>query len=193
MLYDQRLPSPPGQFRRGPKKPEGPKADPAFEGLFKFLSTAFWASYVMPPAPGTAGMLMGLGLWFLLGKLGLVPFFHFAVLFVFFVAGIYICDRASLYWGSSDQSFMSYDMMVGMMIAAAPFQPGYHPQWMHMVGAVVVIYWFLSIFQPPPLNQCRNLPGGLKYMVDDLLAALLTMVATWGFYKTFWRGFLGLT
>lgn len=172
--------------------PSRPQADPAYEGLFKFLSTSFWASYVMPPAPGTAGMCVGIGLWYLIGRIAPQPFFHFLVLFVFFGAGIYITDRASMYWGSSEESFMSYDMMVGMMVAGSPFHPGFHANWMHMMAAVVTIYWFLSVLQPFPINQCRELPGGLRFMVDDLLAAIVTMVATWGFYRSFWEGALGL-
>jgi phosphatidylglycerophosphatase A len=160
--------------------------------VFKFLSTAFWASYILPPAPGTAGMLVGVGLWYLLGKLRLVPFLHFMILFVLAGAGVYICDRAALYWGSSDATFMSYDSMVGFMIAAAPFRPGFDPKWTHMLGLLMVVYWFLSVIQPFPINQCREWPGGLKYMGDDLLAALATIFLTWGLYQPLWKGLLGL-
>ena len=74
-----RLPPPPrARKKKGPKKP--PPPNPAYEGLFKFLSTTFWASYIAPMAPGTMGMIVGLGVWWVLGKLALQPFLHFAIL-----------------------------------------------------------------------------------------------------------------
>jgi len=182
----------PNRRGKGKKKAKPPPPNPSLEMPLKFLSTSFGASYLMPPAPGTAGMLVGVVLWWVLGKLALVPFFHFVVLLAFWVAGLVICQKAEPYWGHGMASIMSFDAMVGFMIAAAPFQPDFHPNWTHMVGVIFAVYWLLDIIQPFPINMAQEAPGGFKYMLDDTMAALVALLITWGGYDAFWRAKLGL-
>lgn len=173
-------------------KPTRVPPNPAYEGLFKFLTTTFFASYILPMAPGTAGMIVGLGVWFLLGKLALLPFFHLVALLSLWVFATLVCKFGEPYWGESEASIISIDMFAGVAIACAPFPPGYHPQWRTMVGVVVAVYWFLSLLRPPPLNSVQHLPHGLGRTMDDLLAAIATIILTWGLYDVFWVGALGL-
>lgn len=174
------------------KKAEAPPPSPALEGPLKFLSTAFGASYLMPPAPGTAGMLVGVGLWWLLGMLELVPFFHFGVLMAFFLAGVWITQRAKPYWGSADTTIMSFDSMVGFMIAAAPFTPGFHPAWKNLIGATFAVYWLLDVIQPFPISAAREAPEGWGIMLDDTVAGIITLLIMWGGYNALWKSLLGL-
>lgn len=186
-------PSPPPSRIRGPKKPKAEPLNPGMEGPLKFLSTAFGASYLLPPAPGTAGMVVGFGLWWVLGKLGLNPFFHFCILFAFVGAGVWITGKAEPYWGSADESIMSFDCMVGFMIAAAPFRPNFHPGWTSMLGVIFAVYWLLNVIQPFPISKARELPGGLGQMGDDVAAGVVALLITWGGYHAIWRDLLGLT
>ena len=176
--------------KKAPPKP--PPPNPTYEGIFKFLSTTFFASYIAPMAPGTMGMIVGLGVWWVLGKLDLVPFLHFAILLVLWIFATLVCKFAEPYWGDSERSIMSIDMFAGVAIAAAPFKPGYHPKWQTMMIVVVAIYWFLSLMRPPPINQVQGLPHGLGHTMDDLLAAIATIVLTWGMYDVVWVSMLGL-
>lgn len=183
-------PRAPRTKKKGPKKP--PPPNPAYEGMFKFLSTTFGASYIAPMAPGTVGMLVGLGVWWVLGKIALQPFLHFAILLFLWLFATGVCKFAEPYWGDSEASIMSIDMFSGITIAAAPFQPNYHPKWIHMMVAVVAIYWLLSLLRPPPLGHVQGLPHGLGRTVDDLLAAVATIILTWGLYDAVWVPMLGL-
>jgi phosphatidylglycerophosphatase A len=185
------LPPPPrARKKKGPKKP--PPPNPAYEGLFKFLSTTFWASYIAPMAPGTVGMIVGLGVWWVLGKLALQPFLHFAILFGLWIFATLVCKFAEPYWGDSESSIMSIDMFAGITIAAAPFRPDYHPKWKTMMAVVVAVYWFLSLLRPPPIDKVQELPHGLGRTMDDLLAAVATIILTWGLYDMVWVRMLGL-
>lgn len=187
-----------GQFPTHPasrgkkKKSKAPPPNPTWEAPLKFLSTAFGASYLMPPAPGTAGMLVGVALWWVLGKLALVPFFHFVILFGFFAAGVVITQKAEPYWGHGQATIMSFDSMVGFMIAAAPFRPDFHPNWTHMVGVIFVVYWLLDVVQPFPINMAQDVDGGLGVMLDDAVAGLVALLITWGGYDLLWRDLLSL-
>lgn len=180
------------QVRMKSKKKKREPPNPAYEGIFKFLSTAFWASYIMPPAPGTAGMLVGVGLWYLLARLSLIPFFHFVVLFALAAFGVFVCQKAEPYWGDAEASIMSYDMMVGVMIAGAPIVPGAFTNWERLAGVTVAIFWLLSLMRPFPIYKADELPGGFKYMADDVMAAVATLLITWGGRSMIWKSLLEL-
>lgn len=189
-------------YRRGPSTLRG-KQKPApvvldhgsgKAAFLKFMSTAFGAAYLMPPAPGVAGTLVGAGLWYVLGLLQLNPFMHFLVLGAFIGMGIYIMGAAEPYWGSAEASIMCFDTMVGVMVAGAWFFPHSHPNWMNMAGVIVAIYYFLDLTQPFPISRAKEaVGGGAGYMADDLLAAVGTLLITWGGYNYFWKVQLGLT
>lgn len=186
---------PPGRPRTAigrAKKPAAPPPNPAFEGLFKTLSTSFHASSVFGMMPGTAGMAVGIFGWFVLGKLGLKSFPHFVVLATCFALATFICHKAEPYWGDSERSVISIDNACGAMFAGAPFVAGFHPQWKTYAAVVFSIYWFINLVRPPPMELLEDLPGGLKYTADDLLAAVLTLLLTWGLYDQVWVDLLGL-
>lgn len=183
-------------FRK--KSPKKKKSEPRpeyganAESALRFLSTTFGMSYVIPPAPGTAGMIFGSCLWFALGKMNLQPFFHGTILLVFAALAGVICHLARPIWGDSEEHFMSIDSAVGMAVAAAPFRPGFHPNWMSMFAVIFVVHWFLSILQPPPISTIRDIDGPVGRIGDDLAAAAFTILITWGLYDRVWSEVLGM-
>ncbi len=186
------IPRPPPSRVRNKTKPEPVKLNPSLEGPLKFLSTSFGASYLLPPAPGTAGMIVGVGGWYVLGVLHLVPFYHFAILFVLACFAGWVTGKAEPYWGSSEASIMSTDCMVGFMMAAAPFAPAFHPNWKSMLAVIFAVFWLVEMIQPFPISKAREIPGGVGFMLDDIACALVTILITWGGFNLFWKSALDL-
>jgi phosphatidylglycerophosphatase A len=134
-----------------------------------FLAFGF-GSGLSPFAPGTMGTLVAVPFIFALKALG-APGFWLALVLLFLL-GVYLCERVSQELGVHDHGGIVWDEMVGYWLSAA-FVP---LQWYWLLGAFL-LFRFFDILKPWPIRQLdRKVSGGFGIMIDDVVAALFTVL-----------------
>jgi len=129
-----------------------------------------FGSGLSPFAPGTAGTIAAIPFAIALKNLSSIWFW--LVLTATFVLGVWLCGRVSKKIGVHDHGGIVWDEMVGYWLAVA-FIP---TQWEWLLAAFL-IFRFFDIFKPWPINQLdKNISGGFGIMIDDVLAAIYTMI-----------------
>jgi len=147
-----------------------PGAGFAFAHPAHFLAFGFGAG-LAPVAPGTFGTLLAFPIWWALSP-RLMPLELFAVLVVFFAAGIWACAIAGRHLGVADHPAMVWDETVAflLVLAVIPDQPPWQI-------AAFVLFRAFDIAKPPPIRGFeRRFLGGFGVMFDDILAAGYTLV-----------------
>lgn len=121
-------------------------------------------------APGTVGTLAAVPPGLLLKQLP--PAGYWAALLLLFLAGIYLCGAASRALGRADPGGIVWDEMVAYWLAVA-LLPLAWSWWL----AAFVLFRLFDILKPWPIRQLeRRLGGGLGVMLDDVFAALYTIL-----------------
>ena len=134
-----------------------------------FLAFGF-GSGLSPFAPGTMGTLVAIPFIFALRELG-NPGFWIALL-IMFLLGVQMCERVSQKLGVHDHGGIVWDEMVGYWLAAA-FVP---LQWPWLLAAFL-LFRFFDIVKPWPIRQLdKKVAGGFGIMIDDVVAALFTVI-----------------
>jgi phosphatidylglycerophosphatase A len=134
-----------------------------------FLAFGFGAG-LSPVAPGTMGTLVAIPFIFILKSLG-GPGFWIA-LALLFLLGVQLCGHVSRKLGVHDHGGIVWDEMVGYWLSAA-FVP---LQWPWLLAAFV-LFRFFDIVKPWPIRQIdKKVSGGFGVMIDDVVAALFTVV-----------------
>ncbi|HVV68128.1 MAG TPA: phosphatidylglycerophosphatase A [Gammaproteobacteria bacterium] len=134
-----------------------------------FVAFGF-GSGIIPVAPGTFGTLAAIPLYILMMHLPLV--WYIVLTLVFIIASIIICDIASRDLGLHDHPGMVLDEIVGYLLT--------------MVGAPLGVFWIFvgfvlfrifDIWKPWPIRWIdRKVTGGLGIVLDDLLAAVYSLI-----------------
>jgi phosphatidylglycerophosphatase A len=137
---------------------------PRASGASAIVATALGAGY-SPVAPGTAGSLVGLALFWPLHRLDLAV--QLAALFVLFLAGVRCADRFAAQVGHKDPGQVVVDEVAGMWttLLLVPFTP---------VNAALAFVAFrvMDVVKPYPARQLEALRGGWGIMCDDLMAGV---------------------
>lgn len=144
-----------------------------FSNPAHFLALGF-GSGLLPKAPGTAGTLVALPLFWAL-TFSPVPI-HFITILGLFLMGIAICGQTSKALGVSDHSSIVWDEIIAFMLVLE-FTPRTWQWWV----IVFVLFRLFDIWKPFPIRQCdANLKGGFGIMFDDLLAAIYAIAGVKG-------------
>ena len=179
-----------------PSKKKKPKLDVAQPGcstsIVTFFATAGWSGFV-PVAPGTAGSLVGLGLWYLLGRMELRHFTHFLVFLAIYLIGVFIAERAMKIFPEAEHNVIVIDEMLGFMIAASFVAPGYFINEGRLLMALFLVYRLFNIIKPFPMKKLDELPGGWGVMSDDVLSGVVTLLVFYLPLQGFWYVHLGLS
>ena len=145
----------------------GAASTPApFRRPVQFLAFGF-GSGLFPRAPGTAGTLAAVPLYWLIADWGLV--WYTAVVLVAALLGIWICGAASRELNVHDHPGIVWDEFVGYWITlwAVPVD------WVWMLAGFVV-FRVLDIAKPWPISYLdRKVKGGFGIMIDDILAGVM--------------------
>ena len=138
--------------------------------LVKLLATGFGVGYA-PKMPGTAGSVLGVGVWLLIHLTGN------AWAWIAFAAGIlpviWIAGAAERLFNKHDPQCVVIDEIVGMTVALA----GIALDW-RLVLTGFVAFRLFDIWKPFPIRQSQKLPAGWGIVVDDLLAGGLACAVT---------------
>ena len=127
-------------------------------------------SGLLPKAPGTAGSLLAVVLFILLGPLPTSV--HLIVVMAAFALGLLICGRVAEEMGHKDPSSIVWDEFVGIWIALILLPPGWY--WF---AIAFLLFRLFDITKPWPINLIEaRLDGGLGIMLDDAIAGAYALV-----------------
>ncbi len=143
----------------------------------KIIATGLGSGY-SPFAPGTAGSIVGIVLFYISNFY--MYFFHFnntAILFLNFFAivfflllGVYSIHNVHKIW-EHDANKIVIDEVVGVWIAiyAMPFE------WQYYLYALI-LFRFFDIAKPLFIRKLDNMPGDWSVMLDDVLAGIYSLI-----------------
>ena len=124
-----------------------------------------------PVAPGTVATLLAWPLGWLLA--GLLPATGlFALIALWFLAGVWACSITGRELGDADHGAMVCDEIVAFLLVLAVL-----PRELPWQAAGFVLFRAFDIAKPPPIRHFeRRYKGGFGVMFDDLLAAAYTLL-----------------
>jgi phosphatidylglycerophosphatase A len=140
----------------------------AFGSVSGFLAFGF-GSGLLTRAPGTMGTLAAVPVAVVLELLGLNGLLF---LLVTFFLGVWVCNDVTLRLGVEDYGGIVWDEMVAywLVVAFLPFHWGWYL-------AAFVIFRAFDILKPWPISLLEErIEGGLGIMLDDVLAAIYTLL-----------------
>ena len=138
-----------------------------------FFALGF-GSGLSPKAPGTAGTLLALPLFF--GLMQIPENLHLALIIGLFLIGIPLCTIAGKALGVSDHGSIVWDEIVAMLLVLE-FTPKHWLWWL----VAFLLFRLFDIWKPAPIRQCdAKLKGGFGVMFDDLLAAIYAIICLKG-------------
>jgi len=146
-----------------------PSAHFAFSHPAHFVALGFGAG-LSPRAPGTAGTLLAVALWWVFGGGG--PQLLLAVIALLFGVGVWACGVTGRHLGVPDHGAMCWDEVVAFLLVLALVPD--EPRWQ---AAAFLLFRAFDILKPPPIRRMeQRFKGGFGVMFDDLLAAGYTLL-----------------
>lgn len=140
-----------------------------------FIALGF-GSGLARAAPGTAGTLVALPIfWYLHPRLSDPALL--AVIVVLFFVGMWACERTGRDLGVPDHGGMVIDEIVAFLLVL--FMLPQEPMW---EAFAFLLFRFFDITKPLPIRYYdRTVKGGFGVMLDDLIAAFYTLfvLAAW--------------
>jgi phosphatidylglycerophosphatase A len=140
-----------------------------FGAAARLLATGFGSGY-SPVAPGTAGSVVGLLLFWPLASLPVL--WQIVACAVVFVLGAYASARLARELGRKDPGLAVVDEIVGMWVTLVGLP----------LGPVTALLGFLlfrvmDVVKPWPARDLERLPDGWGIMADDVAAAVYAHLA----------------
>lgn len=156
-------------LKRHSEKSRVPIPQSVWTNPIHFIACGFGLG-LFPIMPGTIGTLLGVVLVFIFAKFSLLTYIILTVLFV--VAGVWLCGVTNRDFGTKDHPAIIWDEIATFPIVmiAVPLT------WYYLLIGFVLFRIF-DIWKPEPIGWIdRNVPGGFGVMLDDVLAALASLI-----------------
>lgn len=135
-----------------------------------------FGSGLVPKAPGTAGTLLGLPLFWLIVAVAPDLPNQIILLIAAFLLGIWACGRTGRALGVADHGGMVWDEIAAFALVLV-FTPA---GWL-WVALAFALFRLFDILKPWPIRLAdTHVKGGFGVMFDDLLAALYAIAAIKG-------------
>lgn len=149
--------------------------------LSDFMRRIYWtiATFLglgfSPWAPGTAGTVGAVVLYYLLSRLSMLP--YLLVTLVVTLMGAWAADWVGKELGKEDSPQIVIDEVAGFLIAMV----GVSFDW-KLVIIGFLFFRLFDIWKPFPIRWSeKGFPGGWGVMIDDLIAGLYARLVLWGF------------
>jgi phosphatidylglycerophosphatase A len=136
--------------------------------FFLFLSAGFGAGY-SPIAPGTAGTLVAIPIYYFLS---FIPFpLYELTLITFFFLSSWISEKAEKEWGKRDHPRIVIDEIMGYLITML---------WLPKTTLFIILGFFLfrffDIVKPTPIRLLERVKGGYGVVLDDVAAGVYSNI-----------------
>jgi len=172
---------PPGtdSSRAAPRVVQKPRRLPGDRGpapLIALTWATFFGSGYVPVAPGTAGTLAAVPLWWALTHVSL-PLYLLATVAVT-LTGIAAADRAGRYFGVADSGHIVIDEVAGYLVTML-----FLPRTALAAIAGFLLFRLFDVLKPPPARFFDRDPrwkNGAGVVLDDLFAGVWACTGTWG-------------
>ena len=139
-------------------------------------SSFFGAGYV-PVAPGTAGTVAAIPLWWILTDARVPPWLYVAATVVVTLTGMLAAQRAGKYYGVADSGHIVIDEVAGYLVTMA-----FLPRTVLAAAVGFVFFRVFDVLKPPPARFFDRDPrwkNGAGVVLDDLWAGVWASAATW--------------
>ncbi|EDY86655.1 phosphatidylglycerophosphatase A [gamma proteobacterium HTCC5015] len=154
--------------------------NPSFVQLLRhpvhFLAFGF-GSGLSPVAPGTAGSLMAVPLFYALFMLPLP--LYVGVLVAASIVGVYLCGKTARDLGVHDHGGIVWDEFAGLWLTLLPLQSmGGPSEWRFwlIVAVGFAVFRLFDAVKPWPIRWLdKNVHGGTGIMLDDIAAGALSL------------------
>lgn len=143
-----------------------------------FLAIGLGAG-LMPVAPGTAGAVEGVAIFFLLHSLHLGPGSSMLALAVMnvalFATGVWASNCACRVTGLKDPQTVVIDEVSGQVISLTPLV---FVSSLSIASVLLgfLLFRFFDILKPYPIRKLEHLSGGFGVMADDVLAGVYAAI-----------------
>jgi phosphatidylglycerophosphatase A len=138
---------------------------PLWKYPVRILAYGFGTGLV-PGAPGTAGTLVGVALYWVMAPLR--PLYYWAVTSVLAIVGVFICEQTATDLSARDPGMIVWDEIVGYLFAMYRL-----PRDWRWLAAGFVVYRLLDIWKPYPIGMIEEGFGvGVSIMSDDIVAGI---------------------
>lgn len=136
-------------------------------------------SGVIHPGPGTWGTVWAWGIW--LVALQFLPFgLMGALLAIGFGVGIWVCQRTGEDLEVEDHSGMNWDEAIAFWLVLWLIPSS--SWWMQLCA--FILFRIFDIAKPAPIRYVdQRVSGGFGVMIDDIVAALYTLIVLFGIYS----------
>ncbi|NND59976.1 MAG: phosphatidylglycerophosphatase A [Gammaproteobacteria bacterium] len=129
-----------------------------------------FGSGLSPRAPGTMGTLVAIPIDLLLRFLDMP--WRIAIVSLAIVAGVWLCDASARRLGVHDHPAIVWDEIAAFLVIML-FVP---LSWV-WIAAAFVLFRLFDIWKPWPIRDLdHSIAGGLGIMLDDVIAAIYTVV-----------------
>jgi phosphatidylglycerophosphatase A len=135
------------------------------------IATAGGAGFA-PKAPGTAGSLVGVGIYLALERAGASAYYPHVIIFLFII-GVWASSRAEHMWGHDAQRIV-IDEVVGQMITFG-IAAGRYQLSAFYVALGFGLFRLFDIVKPFPIRHLERFRGGLGVILDDVGAGLYAL------------------
>jgi len=135
--------------------------------ITRIIASGLYAGY-SPVAPGTIGSLWGVLIYLLLYK---HPVIFIFVTMLLFIVGFLVCAKAETIFNEKDSRKIVIDEIASMCLVYLFIKPGW---FMAVVG--FLIFRFFDVTKPPPIKRVEMLAGSVGIMLDDVIAAVYTII-----------------
>ena len=137
------------------------------------VATAGGAGFA-PKAPGTAGSIVGVLVYFIIEVAHAGAYYLHAIIF-FFIVGTWASTRVERLYGHDSQRIV-IDEVIGQMITFGLFAGRYQLSATY-IAAGFVLFRLFDITKPFPVRRLERLPGGLGVVADDVGAGVYALAA----------------
>ncbi len=142
------------------------------------LASGFFSGY-FPVAPGTAGTVVAVCIYFFLGSIieaflpGYTGIVMLGLALVCFLPGVYLSNWAEKSTSRDDPGFIVIDEMVGYWVTVA-----FLPFTWHTAIFAFIFFRLMDVIKPEPAYVSQKLKNGWGVMVDDVIAAIYANTLT---------------
>jgi phosphatidylglycerophosphatase A len=137
--------------------------------LLIYLATALGLGFIKY-APGTIASLLAIPIYILMSN---TPFYaKFLLFIILFLAGIFSSGYYEFYSGQKDPGEVTIDE-----VTAYYFVLIFLPLDLYYIIVSFILFRFFDIFKIYPIKKYEKIKGGLGIMLDDLIAAIYTLIS----------------
>ncbi len=134
------------------------------------LSFGFGAGF-SPIAPGTIGTLIAIPIYLVLASFSIIIYISFII--IMFITGCWASRRTADALGVPDHPGIVIDEIVGYLVTMLLV-----PLTWYWVVLGFLLFRIFDIWKPWPISQVdRHLKGGVGIMLDDLIAAIYSLLS----------------